>query len=256
LRNVVTFHQIYPAAIPPMRADKSALGTLSAVSYQYCEAVRTASAFGWYVFPPTEIRLMWDGVDTYYFVDGDWIQLTSVLLGNGFLDYWDLHAPADLKGHAPPYLSQLLVPGVVQIWSGFLVGTTDDWAALVRAPANLPHNRRYACFDGLIETDRYKPCPLFINIQLISTDCEIVIPTTKPLFQLQPVRREAYSDDVLESAQLKGLEAGSDGRKGMADDDWDGFRRTTRSVDPTDARHRSGSYGARVRRRGKSEEKQ
>lgn len=251
--NVVTFHQIYPAATPPMRADKSALGTIPTASYQYCEAVRIASAFGWYVFPPTEIRLIFDGSEVLYAEDGEWRVLTSIHLEDEFLDYWDMHAPADQEGRAPPYLSHLLVPGIVQIWSGFLVSSAEDWSILVRAPANLHQSRKFVCYDGLVETDRFKPCPLFINVRLISTDVEIVIPTTKPLFQIQPIRRECYSDSVLESDNLKGLALSPDGHDGMTEEDWEGYRKTTRSVDPTDTSHRAGSYGANVRRRGKRE---
>lgn len=236
-----------------MRADKSALGTIPTVSYQYCEAMRTASAFGWYVFPATEIRLLWDGAEVFYADDGDWRTLTSIHLDDEFLDYWDRHAPADLKGHAPPYLTHLSVPGIVQIWSGFLVSSADDWAILVRAPANFLYSRRFACYEGLIETDRFKPCPLFMNIRLISTDSEIVIPTTKPLFQVQPIHRECFSDAVLASDHLKPFEPGSDGNEGMSEADWDGFRMTTRKVDPTGHQHNPGSYGANVRRRGKRE---
>lgn len=234
-----------------MRADKSALGTIPTISYHFCEAVRSASAFGWYLFPPAEIRLMWDGAEVFYAVNDDWRRLTSIHLGDEFLEYWDDHAPADLQGHAPPYLTHVSVPGVVQIWSGFLVSSLEDWAILVRAPANMLYSRRYTCYEGIIETDRFQPCPLFINIRLLSTDCEIVIPTTKPLFQAQPLRRECYSDAVLTSDRVKSFAPGPDGNGGMSDADWDGFRRTTRSADPLDHRHTAGAYGASVRRRSK-----
>lgn len=236
-----------------MRADKSALGTIPAVVHQYCEPVRVASAFGWYIFPPTEIRLLWDGAEVLYADNGDWRSLTSVHLEDEFLDYWDTHAPADLKGHAPPYLTHLLVPGSVQIWSGFLVSSADDWSVLIRGPANLLQSRRFTCYEGLIETDSFKPCPLFINIRLLSTDCEIVIPTIKPLFQVQPLCRECYSDAILDTCRLKGLVPSADGDNGMSVADWDGFRKTTRTVDPTESQRGPGSYGANVRRRGKRE---
>lgn len=253
--NVVTFHQIYPAATPPMRADKSALGTIPTVTYQYCEAVRTASAFGWYVFPPTEIRLIFDGSEVLYADGNDWRVLTSIHLEDEFLDYWDSHAPADQEGRAPPYLSHLLVPGIVQIWSGFLISSAEDWSILVRSPANLHQSRKFVCYDGIIETDRFKPCPLFINIRLLSTDVEIVIPTNKPLFQVQPLRRECYADAVLDSDRLKSFvpNPDDDDDDGMTEADWDGYRKTTRSVDPADTTHKAGSYGVNVRRRGKRE---
>src|SRR5436190_10008403 len=132
MKNIVTFHRIYPAAIPPMRADKSALGTMPTAAYQYCEALRSASGFGWYVFPPADIHLRWNGTEVLYRMDDEWRTFSSVLLNEEYLDYWDQHAPADLKGRAPPYLTSLFVPGVVQIWSGLLVSTAKDWSVLIR----------------------------------------------------------------------------------------------------------------------------
>src|ERR671934_152775 len=49
---VVTFYGAVPGIRAPIRADASGLGTLPSRGFQYCEALRTASSFGWYVFPP------------------------------------------------------------------------------------------------------------------------------------------------------------------------------------------------------------
>ena len=54
--SAVQFYRIIPEAIPPMPADASALGTLPFAAYQYCEAIRTASSFGWYIFPMADIH--------------------------------------------------------------------------------------------------------------------------------------------------------------------------------------------------------
>jgi len=79
--SVVKFFRIVSAATPPMRADAAALGTLPAAAYQYCEAVRSASAFGWYVFPPEDIRLRWDGSEVLFFDEGEWRRLSSLPFG-------------------------------------------------------------------------------------------------------------------------------------------------------------------------------
>jgi len=251
VENVVTFHRVYPAALPPMRADKAALGTVPAAAFQYCEAMRTASAYGWYVFPAEDIVLRWDGVDVFYAVEGEWVPLTSVTLGDEFTTYWDAHAPADLQGCSPPFLSVLFVPGVVQIWSGLFVSTADDWSVMVGPPANLAQSRSYACYEGVIETDDFKPCPLFMNIRLQTTDREIHIPKAKPLFQVRPIRRECYAERVFDHRQFDGL-AARDGAEGaMSAADWEGYRTTVRRNDAPTQRRAPGAYGAERRRRTK-----
>ena len=249
----VKFHRIYPAAIPPMRADKSALGSLPAAAYQYCEAVRMASAFGWYIFPPTDIRLKWDGSETFLEQDGDWHRLTSEHLDNEFLELWDLEAPADLEGCAPPFLSSLFVPGIVQVWSGFFISSMRDWSVLIRPIANIVPSRAFACYEGIVETDCFKPAPLFVNIRLLSTDLEIFISKSKPLFQLQPIFRECYSEAVLTCGETSESRAGLADAFDMSNADWDGFRRTVRDIDPRRSEHTTGSYGGDVRRRAKQQ---
>ncbi len=251
IQNTVTFHRVYPAALPPLRADKAALGTAPVAAFQYCEAMRIASAFGWYIFPAEDIQLLWDGVDTFHAVDGAWVKLSSIPLGDEFLAYWDANAPDDLKGCSPPFVTATFVPGIVQIWSGLLVSTAERWSVMVGPPANLAQSRGFSCYEGIVETDTFNPCPLFVNIRLQQTDREIHFPKNKPLFQLRPLLRDCFADKAFHHQIIDGLEmkAGS----GMSEKDWEGYRMTVRRIDTTDRLGKTGSYGAKIRRRDKKE---
>src|SRR5205807_7363885 len=59
----VKFYRFLPGARAPQRADRSAAGSMPTRAFRYCEAMRTASALGWYVFPPMSFKLMWDGAN-------------------------------------------------------------------------------------------------------------------------------------------------------------------------------------------------
>jgi hypothetical protein len=59
--SVITFHRFIPQSRPPMRADRSAGGTLPTRAFRYCEPVASASAFGGYLFPPINFTVVWDG---------------------------------------------------------------------------------------------------------------------------------------------------------------------------------------------------
>ncbi len=249
-KGIVTFYRVYPGATLAMRADRSALGTIPAAAHQYCEAICSASAFGWYIFPPVDIRLKWNGVDVFYDIDGDWQSLTSTHLPD-FLEYWDAHCPSDLTGMAPPFLSNLFVPGVVQIWSGLLVSTAENWSILIRPCANVPHSKLYTCYEGIVETDKFKPLPLFTNIKLVATDIPIEISKFKPLFQVQPLLRQCYTESNLEFRGVEGLHLQSNGTNGMTEADWEGYRKTIRSADPSGDSHSVGQYAVGVRKRAK-----
>ncbi len=242
----VTFYQAYPDSLPPMRADRSALGTLPAQATQYCEAVTTASAFGWYVFPASSFSLHFDGVDVYL-IDGNTREKFSVLQLPDIEQWWNKHCPRDLMDMAPPFLTYLGIPGYIQIWSGLLVETRKDWSVLVRPIANVPRSNQYFCFEGIVETDEYSPAPLFINLKLQVTNTPIEFSSTEPLFQVQPIKRECYSKHTLNQPSIKEVA----GHEGLSDLQWQSYSRTVRHIDPRVDDHKAGRYATESRRRSK-----
>ncbi|MDM0078827.1 hypothetical protein QTH90_30780 [Variovorax sp. J2P1-59] len=250
---IVTFHRAFTPTLPPMRGDKTGLGALPTAAFQYCEAMRSAASFGWYIFPPIDATLRWDGHEALYMDDsGRWHPLSSVYLGDEFADYWDEHAPEPMKGWRIPFMSSLFVPGIVQVWSGIFVSTAENWSVLARPLANVDPPSSYMVYEGLVETDQFKPCPLFVNIKLLATDHDIVLSRMKPLFQVQPIHRDCYSEATMASTEAEGLRPPSDGVAGMSMADWKGLERTTRSVQAIREADGFGGYGAAVRRRGKT----
>jgi hypothetical protein len=244
----ITFHRMYPGALPPLRADKSAYGTIPAAVFQYCEPMRTACGQGWYVFPPFDIQLRWTGADILWLNDGRWEMLIQARLPD-FDQYWDERVPEDMRGLSPPFLSATPVRGIVQIWSGLLIESDEGWNTLVRPVVNAPPSHLYSAYEGVIETDRFAPCPLFTNLQLTSTEVVIVLPQHRPLFQVQPVRRESYSDAAHDSEVREGL---GEAVAGLDEARWQGYRRTIRT-DRADETHVVGRYATGARRRAKRE---
>ena len=193
---VVTFYGAVPGIRAPIRADASGLGTLPSRGFQYCEALRAASSFGWYVFPPIEFTLQWDGSQVIWTYSGakGWYALNSAQYP-GFQAVFDHQAPKHLRGFAPPFLTALPEPGLVQLWTGLFVESAEDWSILVRPPANLPRNLAYDIYEGIVESDRWFG-PLFTNLRLIKTDVPIHFSTETPLLQVQPLHRSTYAEEV------------------------------------------------------------
>ena len=241
---IVTFYRAIPQSFEPMRADRSALGVIPTAAFQYCEALTSASAFGWYVFPPMTFYLQWDGTDIVWSHDDSdaWFPLGTEHFPN-FAEYFDRAAPVVVKGFAPPVLSRSFFPGVVQIWSGLFVKTATDWSLLVRPPVNLPRSQSFECYEGILESDRWFG-PLFINVRLTATDRPIEINHKKPLFQVQPLMRETYSEKHLRSSHFV------DELAALSRADWAAYRETV--VKPNRGHYRPiGAYAAAVRKRGK-----
>jgi hypothetical protein len=247
---ISTLYRVTPDVLEPMKAEKSALGTVPAAAHQYCEPLRAASSLGWYVFPPSNIRLRFDGHAIFIESEGQWQQLSAVVLPQ-FLEQWRLHAPKHLKKFEMPHVSAPFMPGMVQIWSGFLISTQPGWGTLVRGLVNQAPGSSYSCFEGFIETDVFKPCPLFINLRLHVIDTVIELPKLKPLFQYQVLPKEVASEAASRYDMREGLSEGHAEQRGMLPEDWEGLATTIRSFPPTSSTV-VGKYGAMIRKHQKN----
>src|SRR5713101_5672183 len=202
---ICQFYRLIPDAPEPRRADRSADGMLATEAYRYCEAMASASAFGWYIYPPLNFSLIWDGTEiawTYEGADG-WYPLRGAQFPD-FLETFAKIAPHGLGELAPTFLAQGMLPGGVQIWSGYLARTAPGWALLSRGIANVPKTQGYENYEGIVETESWFG-PLFTNIRLTRTNAPVEFHRRYPLFQVQPLRRECYVDPsfvVRESTDL------------------------------------------------------
>ena len=247
----ITFTRAYSKANLPMPADRGALGYIPMSAFQYCESVRVASGMGWYLFPPKTMSLMFDGREMFIADQGQWRTFTHESLEPEFEEEWNRHAPEKFRGHGPSYVRRFSEPGLVQIWTGYFVETTPDLWLHVRPIVNKNDISAYSCFEGIIETDSFRPAALFMNIKIHRTNSEILIDKDMPLFQVCGIEKSSVRR---QSSQVQTLADLSDpGRAGDGDSFWSGIETTLRISGVTPDRKSIGSYAANVRRREKSE---
>ena len=241
---IVTFYRFVPESRPPMRGDRSAAGTMPMRAYRHCEAMTSASAFGWYIFPPITFSLLWDGgteILCRFKGQDAWFPLSKIQFP-GFAERFDAAAPADIKSFSPSFLAPFRLPGGVQIWSGLVARTAPGWSLLIRQPVNLQRSLGYESYEGIIETDRWFG-PLFTNIRLTRTNVPIEFSDEYPFLQVQPVYRGAYGKALDNFAVVPELGQ-------LTPEDWQAFRATVvqPNVDPD---RQIGQYGVDTRRRRK-----
>jgi Family of unknown function (DUF6065) len=234
---VCRFYRLIPGAPEPRRADRSADGTLPMAAYRYCEAIASASAFGWYLYPPLNFSLIWDGTEIAWTYEGaeGWYPLRAAQYP-GFIETFAGIAPEGLRDLAPTFLAQGKLPGTAQIWSGYLGKTAPGWALLSRGTANIPRTELYENFEGIIESDTWLG-PLFTNIRLKRTHSPVEFHTSRPMFQVQPLWRPSYTEPnfaVLDSTNL-------------TIDDWQRFASTMRPN--TDMMRAPGHYAVATRKK-------
>jgi hypothetical protein len=239
---VATFYQVIDQAPMPRRADRAAGGTLPARAAQYCDAATQASAFGWWAYPPIALSLAWDGEQVHWtWPDhGAWLPLEAAQCP-GLRPRYDAAAPGHLRGTAPPLLTALAEPGVVQVWTGLFARTAPGWSLLVRAPANLPPAPGYVAYEGIVEADRWFG-PVFTNIRLTRTDMPVRLRPDVPFLQLQPLPRAAYAEATLAAMQTLSL----------GDFDWEAYEQSVAGPALRGDRA-TGQYAVAARRRRRGE---
>ena len=242
---LVTFYRFAPDAPLPQRADRSAVGTLPTRAYRFCEAVATASGLGYYLFPPMNFSLMWDGIRLLWrwAEQPDWAPLQTVQLPD-FRAYFDALVPPEIKEFSPPFISALREPGIAQIWSGMVARTRPGISLWVRAPINVPRTQHYETFEGIIETDHWFG-PLFNNFRLTKTDTPVDFNTEEPFLQVIPIPRANYNEAAFNDYQMVAA------LKDLRPDEWQAFHHTVVRPNTQEVRPR-GQYAVATRRRRKA----
>lgn len=237
----VTFKRMIDEARLPARADRSALGSLPTRAYRHCDAVTSAAGYGWYVYPPTDFSLFYDGSRVVWTCPqlDEWLPLGAAQFPH-FAARFDTIAPPDCQGFSAPFLTAIQEPGVVQVWTGLQAKTAPGWSVLLRPLANLPRPSGYELYEGIVETDRHEHL-LFTNLRLTRTDSPVEFRADEPFLQVQPVPQLAYSDTVLNRAGM--VTALAD----FTAEDWAAYHSAI--VAPSrDPDHKPGAYAAEVRR--------
>lgn len=238
---LIEFYRWVPDSPEPVRADRSAGGMIPTRAYRYCEALCAASALGYYLFPPMDINVVWDGTRLLWAYEGaEDYQPVEREDAPGFPEYFDSHCPEDLRGYQPSIVSSGVIPGMVQFWSGWIARTAPGYGLLIRGMANIPVRSHYFSYEGIIETDRWFG-PLFTNLQITRTDTPIEFRTDYPIIQVIPLKRETYYNKQFENYTI------IDSLDSMSDKDWEGYRTTL--VNPNkDPDRRFGRYAAETRK--------
>lgn len=242
---LVEFFRLITPTRMPKRAERSAAGFLPSRAMRYCDALTSATGFGYWVFPPLTMRLMWDGEQIFwaYGESEEWLPVTNTDSGAvqypDFGEAFDQLAPDYLRGYAPPFLTALPELGAVQIWTGLLARTRPGWSLNVRSPVNLPGVPGLVAWEGIVETDIWFG-PLFNNFRITRTDTPVTIRANAPLLQVQPVPQVAYREETMSDFVCSEADA-------LADGDW---TRLSKILLPNpDWEARQGEYAVMVRKR-------
>ncbi len=239
---MITLFNAVGTGLDPQKADKSVNGTLPTNGYRYCETVRTASGFGWYVFPPVEIWVEWDGSEYHWSIDGgeQWYLLTDAIQYPGFSAEFDKHAPEGVQGYSPPFLSRTNDGDILQFWTGHFARTKPGIASYVKTPSNLNTGQAYSVMEGVVQTEWWFG-PLLANLRIHRQGKPIVFRADRPIIQVLP-----FSNALLDEFEKSKPEVHV-GLPSLGEEEWEAYAATV--VHRMKTRTKMGDYAVEARQR-------
>ncbi|MFY1617871.1 DUF6065 family protein [Micromonospora sp. WMMD736] len=228
----VEIYSLYGDAKPSEAASPSLRGSLPARAVQQCPPVAAASGFGWYVYPPTDFALRWDGQDTEWTLLAEnepahWRSLAGGYDGklpdaagqlraapeqfHGDLDIFDRY------GASIPFLdADPRAANTVELVTGVVARTSPGWCLIARGVPNWPAQRGVQLYEGVVETDWYTSL-LPTILRLTEAGQVVRFYRNIPLMCLQPVHRS-----TLEAFRQAELVTG-EGLPAWPEDVWSDF---------------------------------
>jgi hypothetical protein len=230
----VQFFRVVKIGRDPEPAPRDAGGNLPSRAVRYCDAVTVASAYGWWLYPPVDCFVRWDGIDIWWSTDGsEWGTISDTVAWP--IEDEDFYAGAPTEVAAvppPPFLTALPEPGHLQVSLGVAAKAPEGWGLHVRMPANAPMSGGFEFFEGIIDPAVWFG-PLFINLRIMSTGKPMRLYGDRPLAQVQAVPWEA----------LRARSTVHD----MGPDEWALWEQSI-GVPAADRFRRFGAYGVRARK--------
>lgn len=240
---MIEFFRVIETGITPTKASTSANGSLPTNGFRYCEPVRTASSFGWYIFLPLEFWLIWDGAEFQWSLDRaeNWYVLGDAIQYPNFSSAFDEAAIDEVKGYSPPFLKRTNEVDTLQIWTGLFAKSEPGIASYIRSPVNL-HQSDFIILEGVVQTEWWFG-PLFANVKILKKDRPIIFRTSVPFIQVQP-----FSNDVFETFKKSEMIV-HNGLEKMGPHEWEAYQSTI--VRRMETRVRLGDYAVEARKKRK-----
>ncbi len=215
----VEFFFLYPDVRPPQLASPDLGGSISARAARVCSPMTEANGFGWYIYPPADFAVRWDGRSAEWSLLEEneptwWRSLNGGrasllpegrnLLKNVSDDRRDSLDIFEKYGGIPFIEADPRNGSMLEIITGLLARTSPGWSLLVRDVPNWPRFGQYEVIEGIVETDWYRSY-IPTMIRLIDQHRVVRFHRNLPIMAVQPIPRVALDAGRREPVTKAGI---------------------------------------------------
>lgn len=199
-------YRLHPQGIRIVPAEKTLMGTANQDALKWCGPFTNANRFGFWVFPPMDIDIIWRGSNIFeHNVINEWNNdevpfIRSLVKDNDKEE--EKAFPQQFSGRVKVDFGRV-EENICQMWTGVSFQTPPEWALHIRSPINIGMDAPFRIQEGILETSwlRYD---IWINIAVQRKDTLIQLRRDQwpPLAQLLPVRLESYDQQWTISEEM------------------------------------------------------
>lgn len=223
--------RLHPQGCRVVRANKTLDGHANEAGVKWCGPFTNANKFGFWVFPPMDIDMVWKGDGVFeHKVVNKWetdeipfIRAMTKPEDDERYKTWSNNFGGRLKVDFGR-----VEPNICQMWTGCIFQTPPGWALMIRSPINIGMDAPYRIQEGILETD-WLQYDIWINIAVQRKNEPISLRRDQqtPLAQLIPVRKEGYDEKWTVSEQMvnRETEEGDKLYTGWCDYNWKKYLR-------------------------------
>jgi len=185
----LTVWRLSPYACRVEPAEKTLKGNANKEAVIWCHPFSTANRLGWWIYPPADLDVTWDGEKLSHEMHGEYPSIERSIiqqLSNRKEEVW---------WNRSKFTWGLVEPNVFQMWTGLIFQTPPGWSLLVRSPIN--HEKEpFHIMEGVIEAD-WMQYDIWLNVVMDNSTqvAKFRRAQNTPIAQIIPVQRAAYSAD-------------------------------------------------------------
>lgn len=182
--------RVHPQGAHICPAEKTLRGDASSAAMRWCGPFAHANAYGFWVFPPVDLDLVWHGGSSFEH------RFESLYTDDDASIVSRLQRPGDPYRYVPRKKVEFgsTLESVVSIWTGCIFQTPPGWGLMIRNPVNVTASTVFRAQEAILETD-WLPYDIWINLLFVQQEKWARIRRADnwpPLAQLLPVPRSAY----------------------------------------------------------------
>lgn len=188
--------RLHPKSAIIKKAEKTLNGNANKSGIQFCRPYSSANSTGFWIFPPVDLDLMWDGEKCTYHLQEQWPHTEHDIVKSLVKDSdnVDVNKFAPIEGRTKLTLGEV-ENNIVQLWTGCIFKTPPGWCLHVRSPINC-ETPDFRIMEGVLETD-WMYYDIWLNIVIKTKNKSIKLRKNEwpPIAQIIPIRRETTDAD-------------------------------------------------------------